>query len=67
MTLSGATTPGQSGPENNSNERALSIYQNSSNNGTSPSDCLVSYPGKKQSVYSIAPADWEINCMQMSE
>ena len=45
------------------------IPQSSSIAGTSPSDCLVSYPGhslgggsyssaEKQSVYSTAPADW---------
>ena len=45
------------------------IPQTSSITGTSPSDCLVSYPGhsldgrsyssaEKQSVYSTAPADW---------
>ena len=58
-TLSGATTPGQSGPWSDGNERVLHIP------GTSPSDYLVSYLGhssypsaKKQSVYSTAPADW---------
>ena len=61
----GATTPGQSGPESDGNERVLNIPQ------TSPSDCLMSYPGyslgegvsyflvKMQLVYSTAPiADW---------
>ena len=66
--LSGATTPGQSGPRSDGNEGVLRIPQNSSIAGTSPSDCLVSYPGyslvgsypsaEKQSVYSTAPADW---------
>ena len=67
--LSGATTPGQSGPGSNGNEEVLRIPQISSIAGTSPSDCLVSYRGhslwggsypsaKVQSVYSIAPADW---------
>ena len=46
------------------------IPQSSSIAGTSPSDCLVSYPGhsfegsypsaEKQLVYSTAPADWAI-------
>ena len=48
----------------------LRIPQSSSITGTSPSDCLVSYPGHSsarggsylsaevQSVYSTAPADW---------
>ena len=69
MALSGATTPGQSGPGSDGNEGVLRIPQSSSIAGTSPSDCLVSYPGhslgggsypsaEKQSVYSTAPADW---------
>ena len=44
-TLSGATTPGQSGPGRNGNEGVLHIPQSSSMTETSPSDCLVSYPG----------------------
>ena len=69
--LSGATTPGQSGPGSNGNEGVLCIPQNSSITGTSPSDCLVSYiqntsfgvsypSAEKQSMYSTAPADWAI-------
>ena len=42
---SGATTPGQSGPGSDGNEGVLHIPQSSSTAGTSPSDCLVSYPG----------------------
>ena len=70
-TLSGATTPGQSGPGSDGNEGVLCIPQSSSIAGTLPSDCLVSYPGhslggeggsyssaEKRSVYSTAPADW---------
>ena len=67
--LSSATTPGQSGPESNGNEGVLCIPQSSSITGTSPSDCLVSYPGhslgrgsypsaEMQSVYSTVPAGW---------
>ena len=67
--LSGATTPGQSGPESDDNEGILRIPQSSSITGTSPSDCLVSYTGHSlgggltptaevQSEYSTAPADW---------
>ncbi len=66
--LSGATTPGQSGPESEGNEGVLRIPKSSSTPGTLPSDCLVSYPGhslggsypsaEKHSVYSTAPADW---------
>ena len=43
-TLSGATTPGQSGSGSDGNERVLHIPQSSSITGTFPSDCLVSYP-----------------------
>ena len=66
--LSSATTPGHSGSESKGNEGVLCIPQSSSITGTSPSDCLVSYPGhllgrgsylsaEVQSVYSTAPAD----------
>ena len=44
-TISGATTPGQSGPESDGNEGTLHIPQSYSITGTSPSDCLVSYSG----------------------
>ena len=37
--LSGATTPSQSEPESDGNEGVLRMT------GTSPSDCLVLYPG----------------------
>ena len=43
--LSGATTPGQSGLRSKGNKRVLYIPKSSSITGTSPSDCLVSYPG----------------------
>ena len=69
-TLSGATTPGQSGPETNGNEGELCIPQNFSITGASPPDCLESYLGhslgmsfpfaEMQSVDSTAPADWAI-------
>ena len=70
MALSGATTPGQSGPGSDVNEGVLRIPQSDRITGTSPSDCLVSYLGQTlgvgsypsievQSVYSTAPADWE--------
>ena len=65
--LSGASTPGQSGPGSNGTEEVLHIPRSSSITGTSPSDCLVSYPGhslrgglpsaEMQSVYSTALAD----------
>ena len=44
-TLSDATTLGQSGPGSNGNEEVLHIPQSSSITRTSPSDCIVSYPG----------------------
>ena len=43
--LSGATTTGKSGPGSDGNKDVLRIPQSSSITGTSPSDCLVSYPG----------------------
>ena len=67
--LSGATTPGQSRPGSDGNKGVLRIPQSSSIAGTTPSNCLVSYPrhslrggsypsAEKQSVYSTVPADW---------
>ena len=72
MALSGATTPGKSGPGSDGNEGVLRIPLSSSIAGTSPSDFLVSYTGhslggvsypsaEEQSVYSTAQADWEIH------
>ena len=68
-TLSGTTTPGQSGPESNDNEGVLRISQGPGVSGSSPSDCLMSYTGhslarssysfaEMQWVYSTAPAYW---------
>ena len=67
-TLSGATTPGQSGPGSDCSKEVLCISQSFSITGTSPSDCLVSFPGhslggfdpsvEKQLVYSTTPAEW---------
>ena len=67
-TLSGATTPGQSGPGSDGNKVVLLILQSPIVTETSPSDCLVSYPehslGKSypsadmHSVYSMAPTNW---------
>ena len=45
-----ATTPGQSGSGSDGNEGVLCIPQSSSITGTSPSDCLVSYPGHSLGV-----------------
>ena len=44
-TLSGSTTPGQSGPGTDGDEGALCILQSSNITEASPSDCLVSYSG----------------------
>ena len=44
-TLSGATTPGQSGPGSNGNEGVLHIPKISSITGASSSDGLMSYLG----------------------
>ena len=44
-TLSGTTTPGQSGLGSDSNEGVLRLPQRSIINGTSPSDSLVSHTG----------------------
>ena len=44
-TLSDVPTPGQSGSGSDGNEGILYIPQISSITGTSPSDCLESYPG----------------------
>ena len=49
-TLSGATTPGLSGPGSDGNEGMLCILQSSSITGTTPSDCLVSYLGHSLGV-----------------
>ena len=45
MTLSGATTPGQSELRSIGNEGVFHIYQSSSITGASLSDCLVSKQG----------------------
>ena len=66
--LPGATISGQGGPGSDVNDGVICILQSSSIIGTSPSDCLVSYPGHSlggrsypsaevQSVYSTAPVD----------
>ena len=70
-TLSGATTLSQNGTGSNGNEEVHCIPQISNITGTSPSDCLESYPrhslqggcyptAEMQSVYSTAPVDWAI-------
>ena len=55
-TLSGATTPGQSGLGNNGNEGVLRIPSSSRITGTSPSVYLVPYPGHSfgEGVFSLS-------------
>ena len=55
--LSGATTPGLNEPGSNGNESVLCIPQNSSITGTSPSNCLVSYPGHLLEGWSYLSAE----------
>ena len=68
--------PGQSGPGSNDNEGVLHIPLSPSITGTSPSECLVSYPryssgvgsypsAEVQSVYSTAPANWAIRVLDL--
>ena len=60
MTLTSTTTPGQSEPGNDGNERVLHILL-CSRTGISLSDRLVLNPGlllEMQLVYSTAPVDW---------
>ena len=67
-TLSGATTPGQSGPSSNGNKGVLHIFHSFSIIGASPSDCFVLSLGhslgesyhsaQMQSVYSVDPGMW---------
>ena len=52
-TLSSTTTLGKSGPGSDGNEQVLRIPQSSSITGTSPSDCLVSYP--EQPLWGLTP------------
>ena len=54
-TLSGATTPGHSGPGSDGNKGLLHIPQSSSITGTSTSDCLVSYPEHSLVEGSLIP------------
>ena len=68
-TLSGATTPDQSGPGSDGNKGVLCIFQRSSISWASPSDCFVSYPGnlggsltpQQRCSQSTAPANWTVH------
>ena len=50
-TLSGTATPSQNGFVSDGSEEVLRITQCSCITGTSPSDCLVLYPGQAVSVF----------------
>ena len=74
-TLSCATTPSQRECRSDGNKGVLRIPQSSSITGSSPSDCLVLYPGRSlgggsypsaenQSVYSTAPVHWAIKSIR---
>ena len=54
-TLSGAPTPGQSGPGSNGNKGVLHILQSFSITEASPSNCLVSYPGHSLGRRCLTP------------
>ena len=68
MTLSGATTPGLSGPGNDWNKGVLRITQRSRFTWAPLLDCLVLHPGlsleksyssaEMPSMYSEAPVEW---------
>ena len=60
----GATTPGQSVPWCNGNEKVLYIPK-STRVGASSSDCLISCPGHSQSMYSTVPDDWCVNIIRL--
>ena len=51
--LSGATTPGQSGRGSDGNKGYSSFPQSSSITVASPSDCLVSYSGNMEGILPL--------------
>ena len=64
MTLSGASTPGQSWFGSDGNEGVLLIPKHSSITEASPSDCLPSYPGHLLGE-SYPSAEMQHNLMMM--
>ena len=64
-TLSGATTPGQSGPGSNGNAEVLRIPQSSSITGTSSSDCLLLYA--EHSLGGLTPLQKCSRCILQSQ
>ena len=63
-TLSGAITPGQSGPGRDDNKGVLCIPQSSSITGTLPSDYLVSYQDTRCGVGGLV--GWSLTPLQRS-
>ena len=55
--------PGQSGPGSNDNEGVLRIIQSPSITWTSPSDCLVSYPGHSWWGGGLTPLQRSSRCI----
>ena len=62
--LPGAPTPGQSGPGSNSNEGTLRIPRSPSLTGTTPSDCLASYP--RHILVGLTPLQRYSQCILQS-
>ena len=60
MTLSGANTPGQSGPGSDGNKRVYRIPQSPRVTGTLQSDCLVSYAGHSLEGVSNHSAEMQL-------
>ena len=67
VNLSGATIPGQSGPESDGNEGVLRIPQSSSITGTSPLDGLVLYLGHSLGGGGLTPLQRYSQCILQSQ
>ena len=65
--LSCATTPGKSGPGSDGNEGVLCIPQSSSITGTSPLDCLMSYPSHSLVGGGLNPLQRSSRCIQQPQ
>ena len=61
--LSGATTLGQSGPGSDGTEEVLHIPQSSGITRTSPSDCLMLYPGHPLEWGGLTPLQRYSQCI----
>ena len=62
-TLSGATTPGQSGPGSDGNERVLHFPKAAALQETRHQIVKCHKQDTALSVYSVSPADWAINSL----